>query len=131
MSILNKLFLIINENINNVLFLDASTAGQLGFQDPASPIAEGLVDLHDYIFFFIILVIFFVFWMLFVIVLDFNEHNYNNISNNEEYELLSSNYVLTQGVVHGAVLEIIWTLIPTFILVAIAIPSFGLLYAMV
>ena len=110
--------------------LDAATSGQLGFQDPASPIAEGLVDLHDYIFFFIILVIFFVFWMLYVIVLDFNEYNYNDISTEEEYELLAGNYVLAQGVVHGAAIEIIWTLIPTFILVAIAVPSFGLLYAM-
>lgn len=31
---------------------------------------------------------------------------------------------------HNTKIEIIWTLIPTFILILIAIPSFGLLYAM-
>ena len=31
---------------------------------------------------------------------------------------------------HNATIEVIWTLIPSFILILIAIPSFGLLYAM-
>jgi len=34
------------------------------------------------------------------------------------------------NVMHGTLLEIVWTIIPSLILVAIAIPSFALLYAM-
>ena len=35
------------------LLLDAPKSFQFGFQDPASPIAEGLIDLHNYIFIFL------------------------------------------------------------------------------
>jgi cytochrome c oxidase subunit 2 len=39
--------------------------------------------------------------------------------------------VLANGnIVHGTVLEIVWTLVPSLILVFIAIPSFALLYSM-
>jgi cytochrome c oxidase subunit 2 len=34
-----------------------SVSGQKGFQDPASPVMNGLLDLHDYVFFFIIVVL--------------------------------------------------------------------------
>jgi cytochrome c oxidase subunit 2 len=39
------------------------------------------------------------------------------------------NSLILKSITHGTVLEIIWTIIPVFVLVAIAIPSFALLYA--
>jgi cytochrome c oxidase subunit 2 len=32
-------------------------------------------------------------------------------------------------IVHGSVIEVVWTLIPAFILIIIAVPSFALLYS--
>lgn len=32
-------------------------------------------------------------------------------------------------IVHGSVIEVVWTLIPAFILIVIAVPSFALLYS--
>jgi cytochrome c oxidase subunit 2 len=49
-----NIFFIVN------IFLDSPKAFQFGFQDPASPIAEGLIDLHNYIFIFLIIVCSFV-----------------------------------------------------------------------
>lgn len=119
-----KIFLL-DKLVNfNTFWLDTPVSGQLGFQDPASPIAEGLIDLHHYIFFFLIIVVVFVFWMLSSIIVEFNENNYNWLSGEKSRE-----FVVMQGVVHGATIEIVWTIIPTLILCAIAIPSFGLLYA--
>jgi len=116
------------------LYLDASKNYQIGFQDPASPIAEGLIDLHHHIFLFLIIVIIFVYWMIVQIIIDFNEFNYVLNSNTaSSFEIKNSilfNYVKVMHNTHGVLLEVIWTLIPTFILMFIALPSFALLYAM-
>jgi len=48
----------------NVVLCDAPQAWQFGFQDPASPIAQGIQDLHNDICFFMIVVLVFVVWML-------------------------------------------------------------------
>jgi len=40
-----------------------------------------------------------------------------------------SKHPVSTGVVHGTVLEIVWTIIPALCRVAVAIPSFSLLYA--
>ena len=37
--------------------------------------------------------------------------------------------LITKSIIHGVILEIIWTILPVFILIAIAIPSFALLYS--
>ena len=92
---------------------DAAVPWQFGFQDPASPVAEGIIRFHHDLMFILILVVVFVTWMLVRIALQFDQANMRFGSN----------------VVHGAELEVIWTLIPAAILALIAIPSFGLLYA--
>ncbi|MBS1758347.1 MAG: hypothetical protein JSU03_13810 [Bacteroidetes bacterium] len=33
-----------------MFILDMAENGQIGFQDPASPVAEGIVNFHNYIF---------------------------------------------------------------------------------
>jgi hypothetical protein len=43
----------------------------LGFQDPASPIMEGIIDLHNHIMFYLVLILFFVLYMFFAILRDF------------------------------------------------------------
>jgi hypothetical protein len=68
------------ENLNVLsesMFYDAPSEWQYGFQDPASPIMEGIIDLHHDLFFFMILVSVFVSWVLFNILYYFNSTNYN------------------------------------------------------
>jgi len=89
---------------------------QINFQTPATPIMEGLIDLHHDIMFFLVFIIIFVLYLLVVIVLIFNESS-GLIRN-------------TSTVSHHTGLEIIWTIIPTVILIFIAVPSFALLYSM-
>lgn len=89
---------------------------QLTFQTPATPIMEGIIDLHHDIMFFLVLISIFVLYLLAAIVIMFSE-NENSTRN-------------TSAVSHHTVLEIIWTVIPTVILVFVAIPSLALLYSM-
>jgi cytochrome c oxidase subunit 2 len=99
-----------------------------GFQDPATPIMEGIIDLHNYIFFFLTLVIFFVMWILLNIMYYF----FYKLNFDLDKKTIEDRYNFFAGnkVTHGTLLEIIWTLIPSLILIAIAIPSFALLYSM-
>jgi len=94
--------------------MDAPERWQIGFQDPATPIAMGIQDLHHDIFFFIIAIVLFVFWMLIRTLWHFHE---------------SRNSIPTK-IIHGTTLEIVWTLIPSFLLILIAFPSLSLLYSM-
>lgn len=100
--------------VSNVFYYDAPEPWQLGFQDPATPIMQGIIDLHHDIFFFLTAVLVFVVWMLGRTLWHFHEDR-NPIP---EY------------FVHGTTIEIIWTIVPSLILMLIAIPSFALLYSM-
>lgn len=150
----------------------------IGFQSPATPIMEGIIDLHNYIFFYLILVFVVVAWMFCYILINFffastffydfflkNAFfkNYNIIDNNLVlfffkfyYKIMERNsnisfeqfminikeklilntyskledYKYTKKIVEHAGIELIWTILPSIILVLIAIPSFALLYAM-
>lgn len=93
---------------------DAAVPWQLSFQDPASPIMEGIIDLHHDIFFFILFILFFVMWMLFRTV----------------YHFYYTKSPSAAKIIHGTVIEVAWTITPSFILMAIAVPSFALLYTM-
>jgi hypothetical protein len=88
---------------------------QINFQLPATPIIEGLIDLHHDILFFLVFIIVFVLYLLAIIVLFFHESK-GSVRN-------------TSTVSHHTYLEIIWTIIPTIILIFIAVPSFALLYS--
>lgn len=99
-----------------IIFADAPSAWQFGFQDPATSIMEGIVDIHHDIMFFIIWILVVVSWVLFEI----------NFSKNKNTEL---NIMLPSKVQHNTTLEIVWTIIPCIILLLISIPSFSLLYA--
>jgi len=101
----------------------------IGFQDPASPIMEGIIDLHNYIFMYLIFIIILVLWMLICINYDFyytiRRPWYPHLAWAPRREMKQN-----RGVNHGSKLEVIWTITPSFILLAIAIPSFTLLYSM-
>jgi len=93
---------------------DSSIPWSLSFQDPATPVMEGIVNIHNDIMFFLISTAILTFWVLFRVVYYFNE---------SRNEIPSKN-------VHGTVIEIVWTVTPALILTIIALPSFALLYSM-
>lgn len=97
-------------DINN----DAVRPWQCSFQDPATGIMEGMINLHHDIMFYLIVVVIFVLWMLCRIIYLFNRKN-NPIPSKET---------------HNTLLEVVWTVVPTLILLVILIPSFSLLFAM-
>ena len=87
---------------------------QLGFQIPASPVMEGIINFHNDLFFFLTAILFFVFYLFARCLILFNK------------DVNAKPIIVT----HAPLLEIIWTLIPALILVFVAIPSFSLLYSM-
>jgi len=99
--------------IGSVLF-DAPKKWQMNFQEPATPIMEKIIDLHHDIQYFLIVIIVAVLWILLRSIYLFNETNTK-----------SKRYAFD----HNTWVELIWTVIPTVILIFIAVPSFALLYA--
>jgi cytochrome c oxidase subunit 2 len=87
---------------------------QLGFQTPATPVMEQLDKGHHLLLIVITLITLFVLFVLIYICLRFNR---------------KANPVPSRTA-HNTRLEIIWTVIPIIILVAIAIPSLRLHYYM-
>lgn len=91
-------------------YCDAPQFWQIGIQDPATPIAEGMLFFHNYLMYYIIAIGLFVYWMLFA--------------------ALDTNSKTSSKFAHSNLLEIMWTIIPAIILVFVAIPSFSLLYSL-
>jgi cytochrome c oxidase subunit 2 len=109
-----SLFFCLLSVLPQVVFFDAPEGWQFGFQDPATPVMQGIIDLHHDITFFIVVIIVFVFWML----------------SRTLYHFQASRNPLPEKIIHGTTIEILWTVAPSLILVLIAIPSFALLYSM-
>jgi len=76
---------------------------------------EGIINLHHDLMFFIIFICFFVA----LVVL----RTINFFSKSNQYCDQS------RAVVHGTFIEIVWTVIPSLILIVVALPSFALLYS--
>ena len=104
---MNKFLLIFN-----TVFNDAPFPWQLNFQDSAAPGFTGLVTLHNTIGFYLIVISIAVFWVMFSIIYYYN---------------INKNPIPHKYLTHGTVLELIWTITPALILIAIAFPSFRLL----
>ena len=94
--------------------MDSPEPWQIGFQDPATPIAQGIQDLHHDIFFFMIFILIFVVWMLARTLYHFHASKNPNPAK----------------IIHGTTIEVAWTVTPSLILMVIALPSFALLYSM-
>jgi len=103
---------------SNKLHVAVAHPWQFGFQDPYSPIMEGIISFHDDLVIFLVFVVFFVLYMIYSIVKTFG---IDTTKKNTLPEYASF--------VHNPSLEIIWTIIPALILVNLAIPSFSLLYS--
>jgi cytochrome c oxidase subunit 2 len=101
--------------------IDAPRPAQYSFQDPATAIMEGIIDFHHDLMVVLIFISALVSWILLVIIYNFQETKQNG-----QLSLNMSDLMIS----HHTLLEIVWTIIPSFILLSIAIPSFALLYSM-
>jgi cytochrome c oxidase subunit 2 len=85
---------------------------QLGFQQAATPVMENIVWFHDFLLWLIVAITIFVLALLVIIAVRFNARSNPTPSRTT----------------HNTLLEVMWTLVPVIILVAIAVPSFKLLF---
>jgi len=115
LTIGTKIFEYINDKGKRFRKGDVPLAWGLYFQDGASPSFEGIVDLHNRIMFYLVVILFGVSWVMVSIMWNFNK---------------SSNKLVYRHLNHGTLIELIWTVGPALVLVAIAFPSFKLLYLM-
>jgi cytochrome c oxidase subunit II len=90
------------------------TKWQLGLQHPVTPVAEQMVDFHNFLLVVITVITLFVLALLLICIFRFNER---------------ANPIPAKWS-HNTLLEVIWTTLPVLILVVIAIPSYRLLYYM-
>ena len=81
------------------IYNDAAQPWQFGFQDSASPVFSGLLELHNKIGFFLIVISLSVFWVLFAL-----NYYYNSSKNPIAYKYLT----------HGTILELVWTITPNY-----------------
>jgi cytochrome c oxidase subunit 2 len=97
------------------------------FQEPATPVMEGIIDLHNTIMFYLVFILFAVLFMFAEIIYSFyiKESFPRDIN---EFEDRFDIY-LARNTRHATLLELIWTISPAVILMLIASPSFNLLYA--
>ena len=102
-----------NLSIFKTIFNDAPQPWQIGFQDSAAPGFTGIIELHNTIFFYLVVISVGVFWALGSII-----YYYNSEKSPIVHKYLN----------HGTLIELIWTITPALVLIAIAFPSFRLLY---
>ena len=85
---------------------------QINFQEPVTPVMEWIVELHNQLLILIVVLGVFVLGLLVYTMVKFSEKANPKPKN----------------VTHNTFLEIAWTVIPTLILVIMAVPSLKLLY---
>ena len=86
---------------------------QMGFQQPATAVAQQMQDFHTLVLVIITVIMIFVMGLLGWVMFRYNA---------------TANPVPSQNA-HNTTLEVAWTVLPVLILLVIAIPSFRLLYA--
>jgi cytochrome c oxidase subunit 2 len=85
---------------------------QLGLQAAASPVMTDIIWFHDFLLYLITAITLFVLALLVIVMVKFNA---------------KSNPVPSRTT-HNTLIEVVWTVVPVLILVAIAVPSFRLLF---
>ena len=100
--------------IGGAAMAQAPTDWQINFQDAHSPTMERILSLNDILFWICIAICVFVMGLMLYIFIRFNRKRNPT----------------PQTFTHKPVIEVLWTVIPVIVLVAIAIPSFRLLYFM-
>lgn len=93
---------------------DAPHAWQWLFQDMATSTGQAQADLHHDIMFFLITIVTVVYYMLYQITTKFHY----------------TRQLKPEKLTHNTTLEVIWTVIPTLVVLSIAIPSLTLVYSM-
>nr|AIY59834.1 cytochrome oxidase subunit II [Simulium weji] len=84
-----------------------ATWSDLGLQDSASPLMEGLNFFHDHTLLILIMITILVGYLMFMLF-------FNKFTN--------------RFLLHGQTIEIIWTILPAIVLMFIALPSLRILY---
>lgn len=85
---------------------------QLGLQQAATPVMDNIIWFHNFLLYIITAIVAFVLVLLVVVMVRFNAR---------------SNPVPSRTT-HNTLIEVVWTVVPVLILVAIAVPSFRLLF---
>jgi cytochrome c oxidase subunit 2 len=85
---------------------------QFGLQNAATPVMESVVWFHTFLFYLITAIVIFVLVLLVIVMLRFNARANPTPSRTT----------------HNTFIEVVWTIVPVLILVAIAVPSFRLLF---
>jgi cytochrome c oxidase subunit 2 len=98
----------------SVLLTDYAYPYQVSFQDPATPVMEGIICLHHDLLYILTIIGVSVGWVLLKTTYIFSFKKNPNPAT----------------FTHGTTIEVIWTVVPSVILMVIAVPSFALLYSM-
>jgi cytochrome c oxidase subunit 2 len=85
---------------------------ELGLQAGATPVMEDIIWFHNFLLWIIVAIAAFVLVLLITVILKFNAR---------------ANPVPSRTT-HNTLIEVVWTVVPVLILVAIAVPSFRLLF---
>jgi len=93
-------------------FGDQPRPWEITLQDAATPVMENIISFHNLLLVIITVITLFVLALLVIVVVKFNA---------------KANPVPSKTT-HNTLIEVAWTLIPVLILVAIAVPSFRLLF---
>lgn len=91
-----------------------ATPWQMGFQEPATPVMERIIDFHNLLLIIITFITVFVMGLLLYVIVRYR----------------ASRNPVPSKTTHNTLIEVIWTAVPIMILVVIAVPSFRLLYFM-
>jgi cytochrome c oxidase subunit II len=85
---------------------------QLGFQQSVTPVMDDIAWFHDFLLYVITAITIFVLALLVIVIVRFNARANPTPSKKT----------------HNTLLEVMWTVVPVLILVAIAVPSFRILF---
>lgn len=105
------LFTLFNLVFANHTYADQPLPWQLGFQQSVSPASDMIIKTHDFIMIFVWIIVIFVILLLIFTCIRFSAKN-NPIPSTTS---------------HNTLLEIIWIIIPTIIIIIIAVPSIKLI----
>jgi len=105
---------------------------QMFFPQAGSCQMEGIVALYNYIMTYLVGILFVVTGALvFIIIVHLHgQRHINQFRNEKNLDELIYWIKYLQKWTHSTILELVWTIIPTIILIAIAVPSFILLYSL-
>jgi cytochrome c oxidase subunit 2 len=100
---------------------------KIGFASPATSTMEGIINLHNYLFFYLSLIFVLVIWIFGTILWEFFYIASIESFNKETLTLRRAMFESLQFS-HESNLELFWTIVPSGVLLLLAIPSFRLIY---